>query len=73
MMANLLPYLKYKHGTEVLKYFTTAAKEQAADDIQDPEQQQVICTVDTNAEVQEKEDFISGCCFIKIFNFIAKV
>ena len=56
MMSNLLPFLRHKYGDGVLKYFTSAAIEESKDDRWDPVQKRVICTVDTNAELDDDDD-----------------
>ena len=56
MMSNLLPFLRYEYGENVLLYFTFTAKELAMEDVWDPVQKRVICTVDTNAEMEDDDD-----------------
>ena len=58
MMSNLVPYLKFVYGKDVLKYFTSVAKDAAADDVWDDENKRVICTVDENAAIEDEDDFI---------------
>ena len=58
MMSNLLPYLRHFYGEEVLQYFTAAAKEVSMEDKWDPVNKRVICTVDTNAEIDDEEDVL---------------
>ena len=68
MMSNLLPFMRYEYGDEVLEYFTSTAKELSMDDRWDPVTKRVICTVDTNAELDDEEDelgFDEAIQFIK--------
>ena len=58
MMTNLLPFLRYKYGDGVLKYFTSMAVEESKDDRWDPVQKRVICSVDTNAELDDADDIL---------------
>ena len=68
MMSNLLPFMRYKYGDDVLEYFTASAKELSMDDKWDPVTQRVICMVDINAEMEEEDDelgFKEAMQFIK--------
>ena len=68
MMSNLLPFMRYTYGDEVLEYFTASAKELSMDDKWDPVTQRVICMVDINAEMEEEDDelgFKEAMQFIK--------
>ena len=53
MLNNLIPYLQYEYGDEVLEYFTEAAKKEAKDYCWDKENQKVICA--TNIYTEEEE------------------
>ena len=68
MMSNLLPFMRYEYGEDILDYFTSSAKELCMDDKWDPVTKRVICTVDINAEMDDEEDdlgFEEAMKFIK--------
>ena len=56
LMNNLMTFPRYEYSEDVLKYFTSTAKSLSIDDVWDPDQKRVICTVDTNAEMEEEEE-----------------
>ena len=58
MMQNLLPYMRHVYGDEVLPYFTSSVIAIAKDDKWDPVENRVICSIDTNAEMEEEDDFL---------------
>ena len=68
MMSNLLPFMRFKYGDEVLEYFTSTAKEISMEDKWDPVANRVICSVDTIAEMDDEDDelgFDEAIKFIK--------
>ena len=50
MIRNLLLYLRYQYGEEVLLYFSKEAKAEAQDNGWDEIQKRVVCVTDTFLE-----------------------
>ena len=65
ILNNLLPYLKYEYGDEILEYFMEAAKKESKDDQWDEENNRMVCTTDIVLE-EEGEDEL-GLEEVKVF------
>ena len=57
MMHNLILFLYYKYGEEVLSYFINEVLEAAKEDLQDQTTQYIICSTDRFMK-EEEEDLI---------------
>ena len=58
MMGNLIPYLWLKYKVSVLDYFREEDRLDAKDDIWDDVNKCVICTTDTNMDIEDKDNGI---------------
>ena len=56
MLNDLSPYLRRKHGDEVLLLLTEDAKNDAKDDQWDEENKRVTCVTDRHMEEEEEDD-----------------
>ena len=56
MIHNLMPYLRHKHGDDVLLYFAEEAKEEALEDKWDEATNRVICSTETFLEEDMEDD-----------------
>jgi hypothetical protein len=57
IMHNLIPYLRYKYGNEILGYFINKAFEAAKEDSWDQNTKRVVCSMNGFME-EEEEDCI---------------